>query len=311
MSILRLFAIMIVVCVGMARAQQIDPFEKQALSLVKTMPASDLDAKLPGLPFAKWLEQVIGLKAGMIWQLTECGKQVVTAGETEIDLPACAEFNALLPDRRRVFIAVGVGTFKKGLIGKPAFFGAVIEWNATLYQVRQLYDLPEMLRAMERGSDSLLSQRQTTATKNQIVNLPSINAGSIQIVTFSGYPSWLPLNIPDVPDPGPPPSPPSLPMLQELEKVSEGVLQSRAITRVNPVYPPNARKLNAIGTVEVEVTISEAGLVVDARAINGHLALRSAAVEAARKWVFKPAVFNDTPVKIKGILTFTFGPGAK
>jgi TonB family protein len=61
----------------------------------------------------------------------------------------------------------------------------------------------------------------------------------------------------------------------------------------------------------VEVTISEAGLVIDARAISGHLALRSAAVEAARKWVFNPAIFKDTPVKIKGVLTFTFGPGAK
>lgn len=302
---------MIVVCVGVARARQIDPFEKQALSLVKTTLASDLDAKLPGLPFAKWLEQIVGAKAGMIWQLTECGKQVVTAGGTEIDLPACAEFNALLPDKRRVFIAVSVGTFKKGLVGKPAFFGAVIERNAALYQVRRLYDLPEMLRAMEMGSDSILGKRQTATTKSRIVNLPSIKAGSIQIVTLSGYPSRLPLNIPDVPDPAPPPAPTSLPLLQDLEKVSEGVLQSRAITRVNPVYPPNARKLNATGTVEVEVTISEAGLVVDARAISGHLALRSAAVEAARKWVFKPAFFNDTPVKIKGILTFTFGPGAK
>jgi TonB family protein len=311
MSILRLFAIMIVVCVGMARARQIDPFEKQALSLVKTMPASGLDAKLPGLPFGRWVEQVVGAKAGVMWQLTECGQQAVNAGGAEIDLPACAEFNALLPDKRRVFIAVSVGTFKKGLIGKPAFFSAVIERNAAFYQVRQLRDLPEMLRAMESGSESLLDRRQTTTTKSRIVNLPSINAGSIRIVRLSGYPSWLPLNIPDDPDPTPDPTPPSLPLLQDLEKVSEGVLQSRAISKVNPVYPPNARKLNATGTVEVEVTISEVGIVVDARAISGHLALRSAAVEAARKWVFKPAVFNDTPVKIKGILTFTFGPGAK
>jgi TonB family protein len=98
---------------------------------------------------------------------------------------------------------------------------------------------------------------------------------------------------------------------QELENVSESVLQGSAIIKVNPVYPPNARKMNATGTVEVEVTISEKGLVVDATAISGHFALRSAAVEAARKWVFKPAIFNDAPVKIKGVLTFTFGPGAK
>jgi TonB family protein len=68
--------------------------------------------------------------------------------------------------------------------------------------------------------------------------------------------------------------------------------------------------LNATGTVEVEVTISEVGLVVEAKAVSGHLALRSAAVEAARKWVFKPTIFSGVPVKIKSVLTFTFGPGA-
>jgi TonB family protein len=69
--------------------------------------------------------------------------------------------------------------------------------------------------------------------------------------------------------------------------------------------------MNATGTVEVEVTISEKGLVVEATAISGHFALRSAAVEAARKWVFNPAIFSGAPVKIKSVLTFTFGPDAK
>jgi TonB family protein len=69
--------------------------------------------------------------------------------------------------------------------------------------------------------------------------------------------------------------------------------------------------MNATGRVEVEVTISEKGLVVEATAISGHFALRSAAVEAARKWGFTPAIFNGVPVRIKGVLTFTFGPGGK
>jgi len=109
----------------------------------------------------------------------------------------------------------------------------------------------------------------------------------------------------------PPPAPPPPPLPQEPEKVSESVAQGRAITRVKPVYPPNARKMNATGTVEVEITISEEGLVVEATAISGHFALRSAAVEVARKWVFKPAILNGAPVKVKSVLTFTFIPGAE
>jgi TonB family protein len=301
---LKLFAITNVLCVLMVGAPQIESFEKQALSLVQAMPASDLDAKLPGQSFASWLERVLSAKAGMVWQLTECGRRNETGGA----LPACAELTALLPDKRRVFITISVGTFKEGLIGKPAFFSAAIEQKSKLYMVRQLYGLPEMLRATDSVSEGLLNKRPATKTKNRIVTLPPIKAGPVQIVTFSNYPSSAPPKFPDaigLVDAPPPPLP------QELEKVSESVLKSRAISRVNPVYPSNARKLNATGTVQVEVTISEEGLVVEAKAISGHLALRSAAVEAARKWVFKPAIFNDAPVKIKGILTFTFGPGAK
>ena len=80
---------------------------------------------------------------------------------------------------------------------------------------------------------------------------------------------------------------------------------------VKPVYPPEAKKMNATGKVQVEITISEEGLVVEAKAISGHIALRSAAAEAARKWVFKPANYNGVNIKSKSILTFIFSPSSK
>jgi TonB family protein len=69
--------------------------------------------------------------------------------------------------------------------------------------------------------------------------------------------------------------------------------------------------MKATGTVEVEITISEVGLVIEAKATSGHLALRSAAVEAARKWVFKPAMLNDAAVRVKSVLTFVFAPSSQ
>jgi len=309
---LKLFAITNVLCVWMVVAPQVDSFEKQALSLVRAMPASALDAELPGRSFASWFEQITGPKAGVIWQLTECGEQIVAPDNSGQDLPACAEVNASLPDGRKVFVRISVGTFKKGLTGKPVLFLAVVEQNKQFYKASRLSDLPEMLRAPDSVSDGLPNKRPATKTKNRIVNLPAINVGPVRMVTLSHYPSSPSSNVPGAQDQveTPPAEPPPLLPL-EPENVSEGVLQGSAITRVNPVYPPSARKMNATGTVEVEVTISEKGLVVEATAISGHFALRSAAVEAARKWVFKPAIFSGAPVKIKGVLTFTFGPGAK
>jgi TonB family protein len=290
-------------------AGQAGSFEKQAISSAQEMSASDLDEALPNRPFANWFSEVIGPKAGVVWQLTECGEQI----EAGKDLPACAEVNASLPGGRKVFIAISVGTFKKGLTGKPSFFRAVIEQNERFYQVRRLSDLPEKLRAPEGPS--------TTGAKKRITNLPTIKIDSAWIITPLRYLGPMFASLPPVtdgpslaeepPPPPPPPSTPSTPSTQDIEQISESESQSRAITKVKPVYPPTAKKMKATGKVEVEITISETGFVIEARAISGHLALRSAAVEAARKWVFKPAILNGAPVRVKSVLTFVFAPSAQ
>jgi TonB family protein len=298
----------------MTGASQIESFEKQALSSVQGMSASDLDRKLGGSPFAVWFNQIIGPNAGVVWQLTECGERLVAPDETGPDLLACAEVNAKLQDGRRVFVAISVGTFKKGMDRKPAFFGAAIEQDSQLYPVRRLSDLPEMLRAPDRLSLDLPSSN----SRKRFVNPPMIKADPVRIPApvQDAYPLSLPSNLPpaaeDLGQPPPPPAAP-IPSLLPLEPeiVSEKELQSRAITRVKPVYPQNAKKMNATGTVEVEITVSEEGIVVEAKAISGHLALRSAAVEAARKWVFKPATLNGAQIRTKSVLTFIFAPSAK
>ena len=63
----------------------------------------------------------------------------------------------------------------------------------------------------------------------------------------------------------------------------------KVITRVNPLYPTLAKKINATGAVKVEVTISPAGNVTDTRVVGGHPLLITAAVEAVKKWKYEPA----------------------
>src|SRR5262245_16542480 len=296
-------------------AGQTGSFEKQAISSAQEMSASDLDEALPNRPFARWFSEVIGPKAGVVWQLAECGERI-DAGK---DLPACVEVNASLPGVRKVFITISVGTFKKGLTGKLSFFRAVIEQNERIYQVRRLSDLPEKLLAPEGPS--------TTGAKKRITVLPTIKMDSAWIITPLRYLGPMFASLPPVNDgpsladepPGLPPPPatpsttatPSTPSTQDIGQISESESQSRALTKVTPAYPPTAKKMKATGPVEVEITISEAGLVIEAKAISGHLALRSAAVEAARKWVFKPAILNGAPVRVKSVLIFVFSPSAQ
>jgi TonB family protein len=310
MTYLKVFVIANALCIWMSGGAQIVSFEKQALSSAQETPAYNLDAGLPVRPFGRWFGQIVGPKAGVVWQLTECGAEIAAPGQTEQDLPACAEVNAILPDGRKVFVAISIGTFKKGLAEKPAFFRAAIEKNEQFYQVLRLSDLPEMLRAPDRPP--------ATSAKNRIVNLPVIKADSWRIAAPFNYLAPLSSIVPTatgdsihVETPPPPPSLATRSLRQSVEDVSESVLQDRVITMVKPVYPPSAKMINATGTVVVQVTISQGGLVVEAEAINGHFALRNAAVEAARKWVFKPVIFNGAPVRVNSVLTFVFAPGAR
>jgi TonB family protein len=77
----------------------------------------------------------------------------------------------------------------------------------------------------------------------------------------------------------------------------------RAKSKVQPVYPELARKMNLTGTVKVEVVVAPNGTVKDAKVVGGHPVLAGAALEAVRKWRFEPATVEST-----GIVDFKFEP---
>jgi len=85
-----------------------------------------------------------------------------------------------------------------------------------------------------------------------------------------------------------------------------GALQSNALKRLEPTYPPLAKAARVDGLVVVEVTIDEEGNVVAARAVTGHPLLKEAAVTAARGWKFEPTTLDGTAAKVIGNITFNF-----
>lgn len=82
-----------------------------------------------------------------------------------------------------------------------------------------------------------------------------------------------------------------------LIRFGEGVLEGKAIKKVQPEYPPEAKAAGVSGMVEVKVTVSEQGQVIKAEAIKGPVQLRRAAIEAAKQWAFKPLSLGGYPVQ--------------
>jgi TonB family protein len=283
-------------CVFLSVAFQSESFEKRAISAAQRIPASTLDAKLPNRSFGVWLNGLVGKDAGIVWQLAECGDGA--PGRTAQDAPVCAEATALMPNGDTVIIGISVGTFKQGLIGDPAFQGAVIKSGDQLYKVLRLSDLPAILR-----------------TPNGVPRaLPDLQAGPLKLdplppVTYPLLASLNPDNVnssprfPSLNEDDAPPAPPPPRSQQSLGKL----MDASVIRSPKPVYPPAAKAMGASGKVEVQIVISESGRVVNATAISGPMILRPAAAAAATQWVFNPATRDGIPVRTEKVLTFTFG----
>jgi TonB family protein len=90
--------------------------------------------------------------------------------------------------------------------------------------------------------------------------------------------------------------------------VSGGVLNGKAISLPQPIYPPVAKAAKASGTVVVQVTLDEDGKVISALAVSGHPLLRKAAEAAARLARFNPTKMGGKAVKVSGILNYEFSP---
>jgi TonB family protein len=71
-------------------------------------------------------------------------------------------------------------------------------------------------------------------------------------------------------------------------------------------YPWEAREKQLQGQVWVKISVSEAGEVDQVDVISGDPVLAKAAVEAARKWRFKPFIKNGKPVSVFTKVPFSF-----
>lgn len=69
-------------------------------------------------------------------------------------------------------------------------------------------------------------------------------------------------------------------------------------TKVDPLYPELARRLNLQGVVRVQVTVSADGSVKEVKEMGGNPVLLDALVHAVKKWKFE-AADKDSTVEVK------------
>lgn len=88
--------------------------------------------------------------------------------------------------------------------------------------------------------------------------------------------------------------------------ISSGVAAGMLIEKTAPVYPPIAKSARVSGTVELNATISKSGTIQDAHVVSGPVMLQQAAIDAVRRWRYKPYRLNDVPVDVDAIVSVVF-----
>ena len=89
-------------------------------------------------------------------------------------------------------------------------------------------------------------------------------------------------------------------------RVGGNVMAGNIISKVNPVYPPEAKQAGTQGTVRLAVDIGPDGKVVSVNAESGPDGLVQAAVEAVKQWTYRPVLLNGQAVEVTTTVDVNF-----
>jgi protein TonB len=95
------------------------------------------------------------------------------------------------------------------------------------------------------------------------------------------------------------------------QRVSSGVVQGLAISQPQPVYPPIAKAAHVQGVVVLHAIISKTGTIENLNVISGPPMLTGAAVDAVKRWRYKPYLLSGEPTEVETTINvnFTFSGG--
>ena len=90
------------------------------------------------------------------------------------------------------------------------------------------------------------------------------------------------------------------------ERNDETGLTPKLISRVEPVYPKEARMARMEGVVILEARVDETGKVTSAKALRSIPKLDQAAIDAVKQWKYEPVVVDGKPIPVVITVTVRF-----
>ena len=123
-----------------------------------------------------------------------------------------------------------------------------------------------------------------------------------------------PIDSPSLADFTPPPD--AAPVRRTIS-ISAGVAVGLLVKKTPPEYPLYAKQQGIQGTVVLQARIGKDGKINDLHIVSGPDALRDAALDAVRRWQYRPYLLNGEPVEVNTTINVIFtlgnhpdGPGS-
>jgi len=101
--------------------------------------------------------------------------------------------------------------------------------------------------------------------------------------------------------------PPDAKPSPRLVTISGAVAQGFLLHQIPPEFPSAAKGVRTSGTVVIEAVIAKDGHIRDARLGAGATVFEGAALEAVRRWRYRPYLLNGEPVEVETTINLVFG----
>lgn len=89
-------------------------------------------------------------------------------------------------------------------------------------------------------------------------------------------------------------------------RVSGGVIEGNLLNKTVPLYPALAKTARIQGAVVLHAIISKQGSIENLSVVSGHPMLVQAAMDAVKRWKYRPYILNGEPVEVETTVTVNF-----
>jgi TonB family protein len=89
-------------------------------------------------------------------------------------------------------------------------------------------------------------------------------------------------------------------------RILQFVMENRLLSRVEPVYPPQARTEHIEGMVVLRINIDKDGNVYRADSVSGPPVLIPAAIDAVKQWKYQPYLIAGEPTEVETSVEISF-----